>query len=199
MVENDDSEGASGKVNFRYSFERRLATVKMLQFIGRILMRVGYELGLFWGYLRFRSLVQNAGPAVECHYTVWLKHPQNLTIGNHVKIGKNVIIGCGSPVTIGDHVDIGHGALIETRGIDVFQGVLPYPRVSRSITIGRGVWIAANAIVLGGVTIGEYAVIGAGAIVSRDVPPYAFVNAPPYRIFVRKAHENPTFAGVRSA
>lgn len=52
---------------------------------------------------------------------------------------------------------------------------MPYPHISKPITRRRGAWIGANAIVLGGVTIGDSAVVAAGAVVTRHVPPGAIV------------------------
>jgi galactoside O-acetyltransferase len=58
-----------------------------------------------------------------------------------------------------------------------WTGVLRKP-----VIIGKRVWIGFNAIVLKGVTIGEGAVIGAGSVVTRDVPPYCIVAGNPARI-----------------
>ena len=53
------------------------------------------------------------------------------------------------------------------------------------VTIGRNVWIGTRAIILPGVTIGDHSVIGAGAVVSRDVPDRAVVVGSPARIVSR--------------
>ncbi|MBR3214827.1 MAG: acyltransferase [Methanosphaera sp.] len=50
------------------------------------------------------------------------------------------------------------------------------------ITIKKGVWIGAGATILPGVTVGEYAIVGAGAIVTKDVPDYAVVVGSPARV-----------------
>ena len=102
------------------------------------------------------------------------KHKENILMGNHIRIGPGVIIGAHSPVVLEDHVRISQNATLETAGLDLTQP-LPYPHVSKPITLRRGAWIGANAIVLGGVTIGEGAVVAAGAVVTRDVPPGAIV------------------------
>jgi len=58
---------------------------------------------------------------------------------------------------------------------------LPYKHQGKPIVIEKGAWVGANAIILAGVTIGEYSVIGAGAVVSKDVKPHSIVVGQPYR------------------
>ena len=145
---------------------------------------VGWACDRLWSHLRFRALVPTAGHSV-CHWTVSIKHPHNLHIGDRVRIGQRAILGAASPIVIGDDVVISQGAMIETGGANP-GGRPPYPPFHKPITIERRVWIAAGAIVLGGVTIGEGAIIGAGAVISRDIPPFAIVNMAANRFFVRK-------------
>lgn len=102
------------------------------------------------------------------------KYRQNVSIGHNVSIGPRVTIGAHSRVVLEDYVRISEGALIETAGVDLNQQ-LPYPHRSSPIIVRRGAWIGAGAMVLGGVTVGEQAVIGAGAVITRDVPPFAVV------------------------
>ena len=86
-------------------------------------------------------------------------------------INFNVTILDTSPVTIGDRCFIAPGVVIscaahpvnsEQRGLGMEK--------SKPITIGEGVWIGANATVCGGVHIGDHSVVGAGAVVLKDVP-----------------------------
>ncbi|MDX8357913.1 acyltransferase [Sphingopyxis terrae] len=102
------------------------------------------------------------------------KYRGNIRIGDHVRIGPGVIVGAHARVVMEDYVRISQNATIETAGLDLNQP-LPYPHVSRPIVLKRGAWIGAGAMVLGGVTVGENAVIGAGVIVTRDVPPGAIL------------------------
>lgn len=61
---------------------------------------------------------------------------------------------------------------------------------SRPVTIGNDVWIGQNAIILGGLNIGNGAVIGAGAVVTKDVPDYAVVGGVPAKIIKFRFSEN---------
>jgi acetyltransferase-like isoleucine patch superfamily enzyme len=71
------------------------------------------------------------------------------------------------------------------------QGSLPRQR----ITIGNDVWIGTRSIVLPGVTIGDKAVIGAGSVVTKDVPAYAIVAGNPAKIIRYKGDRLPTTRG----
>ncbi len=163
---------------------RKVAAWAAVRLAALGVMKLLWILDRAWSHVRFRALVPQAGEEVICHWSVEIKVPQNLRVGNYVRINPKVILGAASPIFIGDHVVIAQGAMVETGSIDPFSPI-PYPHLSRPIVIERGVWIAAGAIVLGGVRIGEGAVIGAGAVVSKDVAPYAMVNAAPNRMFIR--------------
>jgi acetyltransferase-like isoleucine patch superfamily enzyme len=90
--------------------------------------------------------------------------------------------------SIGAGVDFMLGGNHPTQGISTFPFKVKYfghdrEAVSRGpIVVGDDVWIGNRAMILSGVTIGQGAVIGAGSIVSRDVPPYAVVAGNPARI-----------------
>ena len=117
-------------------------------------------------------------------------------IGRQCNIGQNVVI---SPqVTIGDNVKIQNNVSVYTGVVledDVFCGpsmvftnvTNPRSHVSRKdeyrpTLVKRGASIGANATVVCGHTIGRYAFIGAGAVVTRDIPDYAMVVGNPGRI-----------------
>jgi UDP-2-acetamido-3-amino-2,3-dideoxy-glucuronate N-acetyltransferase len=101
----------------------------------------------------------------------------NVRIGDHVHIQNNVSVYDG--VTLEDHVFAGPSC--------VFTNVInPRSEVSRKheyrpTLVKRGASIGANATIVCGVTIGEYAFVGAGAVVRTDVPPYALVVGVPAR------------------
>ena len=103
-----------------------------------------------------------------------VKYPERIQMGDHVIIGAYCQIGALAPIFIGDYVRISRGVTIETATLNL-DHQLPYPHVARPIHIGRGVWLGTQSIVLGGVTIGDGAVIGAGTVVARDVPAGAII------------------------
>ena len=88
----------------------------------------------------------------------------------------------------------GSGTRLRIGKFCAFAHALPmqaYPwRPSRDTVVGNDVWIGAEALILPGVTIGDGAVIGTRAVVSRDVPPYAVVAGNPARVVRRRYAED---------
>ena len=99
-----------------------------------------------------------------------------------INIGDDVLISFG--VTISDHNS--HSVVFEHRAQDVLQwreGKKEWTHVKISpVTIGSKSWIGMHAIILPGVTIGEGAVVGAGSVVTKDVPPYTVAAGNPARV-----------------
>lgn len=172
--------------------------------------RTGNVLRRFWFGRRFQ-VKGNLSCATGCEF----RSPQTINFGGAVSIGKNsfftaeggsIQIGdhsvfnmnvhinasIGGSITIGKFCAIGPNVLMRTsdhkfdnpnaniRG----QGHNP-----ASICIGDGVWIGANAVILGGTHIGNGAVVGAGAVVTKDVPPMAVVVGVPAKILRYRRQE----------
>jgi len=104
-------------------------------------------------------------------------------IENDVVVGDNVTIKCG--VQLWDGSRVGNGVFIGPNATftnDRFPRSGVYPAKFLQTNIMNGASIGANATILPGITIGENAMIGAGAVVTRDVPPNALVLGNPARI-----------------
>jgi acetyltransferase-like isoleucine patch superfamily enzyme len=107
----------------------------------------------------------------------------NVEIGNFCSIGPEVQIGLGphpSRVFISTYpafyTNQNNGCPSEFRKDKIFDDSIPLT------TIGHDVWIGANAIIPGGINIGSGSIIAAGAVVVKDVPPYAVVGGNPARV-----------------
>ena len=83
-------------------------------------------------------------------------------------------------IITGDDVSIGPEASVLTLGHD--PNAADFALKGGDVRIGDRVWIGFRAIILPGVEIGEAAVVAAGAVVSRDVPPFAIVAGSPARV-----------------
>jgi|TARA_B110000240_G_scaffold186414_1_gene223031 maltose O-acetyltransferase len=145
----------------------------IFRWISLLFLKISWAFSRVWSHLRFKALVPNSGDSV-CHYSVEIKYGNNIIIGNKVAIGRNSSIGAKSKIIIGNNVTLSRGVIIETAGLD-FSKAPPYKHFSFPITIKEGVWIGANSVILGGVVINEKAIIGSGAVVTKDVPAGAII------------------------
>lgn len=103
------------------------------------------------------------------------------------KIGRGVFIDHGMGVVIGETAIIGDGCLIYK---GVVLGGTTSEKTKRHPNLGKKVVVGSNACILGNITIGDYARIGSGSVVTKDVPPHATVVGVPGRIIkLRKKDE----------
>jgi acetyltransferase-like isoleucine patch superfamily enzyme len=98
-----------------------------------------------------------------------------LSIGKGTYLNRNVHIVVGESVSIGRRTKIGWDVVILDTDLHGHSG---QPAVAKPVVIEDDVWIGCRALILKGVRIGRGAVIGAGAIVTKDVPPLAVVASP---------------------
>ncbi|MBL8399229.1 MAG: hypothetical protein JNL84_13985 [Candidatus Accumulibacter sp.] len=105
-------------------------------------------------------------------------------LGNHVEINNFSIVNGTGGVDIGDDTLIGPGVRIISyqHRFAAETTVRSQATEKKPIRIGRDCWIGANAIVLAGISIGDGAIVGAGAVVTRDVPDNAVVTGIPATI-----------------
>lgn len=113
--------------------------------------------------------------------------PVYTDFGKNIKIGKDVFVNSGccfqdqGGVTLGDGCLVGHNVVFATLDHDK----RPERRgdmTAAPIVVGKDVWIGAHATILKGVTIGDGAIVAAGAVVTRDVPPNTIAAGVPARV-----------------
>ena len=106
--------------------------------------------------------------------------------GNRVRLGKNVfinhsaILSASGGIEFGDGVSVAPGVRIATINHDFNERHTKY--TYGKVTIKKNAWIGMNVTICPGVTIGEYAVVAAGAVVTKDVPDYAVVGGCPAKV-----------------
>ena len=122
-------------------------------------------------------------------WRVKLHRLRGINIGNNVYIGYDVIFDRIHPglITIEDYAEIGDRTMISvhSRGSLLLRNV--YPRETAKVKIGKGAWIAPGCIILQGVTIGEMAVIGAGSVVTKNIPPLCVAVGAPAKV-IKELH-----------
>lgn len=156
--------------------------------------------------LRLRFLGVEFGPHLGLEGWVDVPTPKNVRIGSHVLLGRGVRLGAfpSGRLSLGDHAYVGRHTIIlayesVTIGSDTLIGPSSYitdvnhgiasgqlirlqPYESRPVRIGSDVWFGVGVTVLPGVTIGDGAVVGARALVTKDIPAGAVAVGSPARV-----------------
>lgn len=168
------------------------------------------------GYFVHESSYVDEGAQIGAGTKIWhFCHVMpRAVIGERCNIGQNVLVS--SDVTIGTNVKIQNNVSLYTGVIiedDVFLGpsmvftnvINPRSHVNRkdeykTTLVKRGASIGANATIVCGTTLGRYCFIGAGAVVTKDVPDYALVYGMPARVrgWVCQCGEQLNFEGERA-
>ncbi len=119
----------------------------------------------------------------------FIKPPLHVDYGEHISIGARTFVNVNltaldvAPITVGEDCQIGPNVQLLTP----VHPIDPEPRrdrleAARPITIGNNVWLGGGVIVCPGVTIGDHSVIGAGAVVTRDIPANVLAVGNPARV-----------------
>ena len=156
-------------------------------FIGKHLPNLGTlgHIGRFGNQFRklvCKPLFKEAAKEFSIGQRVNFGNGRNLVMKNHANIGPDALIGAGGGViTIGRHVMIGHQCIIISQnhkylpeGYDGFE--------KKDVLIDDYAWLGHRVTVLPGVRIGKHAIIGAGAVVTKDVSDYAIAVGVPAKV-----------------
>lgn len=131
-----------------------------------------------------KSLFKHAGRNINIEKGAYFGDGSQIEIGDNSGIGINCQV-CG-PVKIGDNIMMGPEVIILT--VSHKYDRLDIPMLEQGhkepepVTIGDDVWIGTRAIILPGISIGKGAIVGAAAVVTKDVPEYAIVCGNPAKI-----------------
>lgn len=159
---------------FYYGFARKLPYQPLLGY------QLGNKLRSWCGMKLFKSVGKN----------IVIKHGAYFGDGKNIVMGKESQLGINCKVendlVMGDYVLMGPEVVIYSSmhayndlSIPIMhQGAKPI----RHVVIGNDVWIGLRAVIMPGVTIGNHAIIGAGAVVTKDIPDYAVVGGVPAKI-----------------
>lgn len=114
----------------------------------------------------------------------------NIHFGDHAFVNSGCHFQSQGGVWIGEGALVGHDVVFATLNHHMAPAERPQCDAA-PIHIGKGVWIGSKAVILGGVTVGDYAVIAAGAVVTKDVPAMTVVGGVPARV-LRRINEDGT-------
>ena len=163
------------------------------QAIGPTLRAFGAQIG---ADVRFRSPVVIHNSSSE-----WGHYYDNLQVGDHCYLGRELFLDLQDQIVIEDHVTISHRVMILTH---TDAGASPLadqyiPASQSSVTIRRGAYIGANVTILEGIEIGESSIVGAGAVVTRSVPPGTVVGGVPARFIKNLGSETGEIRRLRAS
>lgn len=113
----------------------------------------------------------------------WCDYGFNITLGQNFYANHNCIMLDGAKITFGDNVFVAPNCVFTTAGhaLDEAQRIAGL-EIALPITVGNSVWFGANVTVLPGVNIGDNVVIGAGSVVTKDIPSGVVAVGNPCRV-----------------
>jgi len=117
--------------------------------------------------------------------------PNNIVIGQDTIIGENAVLDGRDKLIIGNHVAIASEVMIYNSEHAINDS--NFSAISAPVIIEDYVFIGPRAIILPGVKIGKGAVVGAGAVVTKDIPPFAIVGGVPAKIIGERRNKNPSY------
>ena len=124
-----------------------------------------------------------AGSWISTH--VYLRGLDRIEVGDHTSLTDHTRLDGRGGLSIGDHTLVGFESVIITLSHEYERVDIPiHEQGARKapVRIGNDVWIGCRAIIQPGVSIGDHAIVGAGAVVTRDVPAGAIVGGVPARV-----------------
>jgi putative colanic acid biosynthesis acetyltransferase WcaF len=137
-----------------------------------------------WRCFLLRIFGAKLGKAVHPYPASWVWAPWNLEMGDHASLADGVDCYCVDRIRIGAHAVISQYTFLCGASHDYEQR--DFPLYSKPITIGEGVWVAADVFVAPGVTIGDGAVVAARSTVTKDVEPWTVVAGTPAKVLKKR-------------
>ena len=130
------------------------------------------------------------GDHVSLENDIYFNAAGGHTVGITISVGEGTFVGTGCEFNAINRISVGANCLIASgsrfidhnHGVEMGQLMKLQAETSAPITLGADVWIGVNAVVLKGVSIGDGAIIGAGSVVTKSIPPYAIAAGVPAKV-----------------
>jgi len=122
------------------------------------------------------------GERVYIHWPVTITSPQQVLFGDDVSLAAYVHIWGEGGVRVGNRVMIGTHSSISSVTHDYTQRDMYHTLLEKEVVIEDDVWVGSNCVILPGVRVGTGAVLGAGAVVTKDVPPGVIMGGVPAKV-----------------
>ena len=127
------------------------------------------------------------GKGVKIDMGAYMMAPRRLVIGEFTHCNRGCLIDARGGIKIGNSVSISHRVVLMTGSHDMDS--VNFLGRFKPIVVADYVWLGVGAIILQGVHVGEGAVVAAGAVVTKDVPPFTVVGGIPARVIGRRQRE----------
>ena len=190
----------------------KIAKEEAFEYFEFFLRSIPGRSGALIRYLLFKGRFKTCGRSVSIPHSVYFSGVQNIelgsniyfghqnkilarsienesliTIGNNVSFNYNVMVNAEvkGKIHIGDNVLVGPNVVMRASGHDYSKLDIPIREqghLTGEIIIREGTWISANAVILPNVTIGQGAIVAAGAVVTKDVEDFAIVGGVPAKM-----------------
>lgn len=135
---------------------------------------------------RRRNVTCDSTNLLSAHNVLIISTKQGgVILGKHAQITAGCKLIAKNKIYIGENTALAYGVTILTTAEPngpYNELIKLYPAISKPVNIAKNVWIGANSTILPGITIGEMSVVAAGAVVTKDVPPYTLVAGVPARV-----------------
>jgi acetyltransferase-like isoleucine patch superfamily enzyme len=139
----------------------------------------------------YRVAGMRIGKGSTIHMGARFYDPENIKIGSDTIIGEGVVFDGRDTLVIGDHVDIATDVMFYNAEHDVHSET--FAPIVAPITVHDYVFIGPRSVILPGVTIGKGAIVGAGAVVTKDVPEFEIVGGVPAKKIGERTLKNPQY------
>lgn len=146
-------------------------------------------------YYGLRLCRMNIAENVRFYQGFHIRAPHQITIEDHVTIGPKCLLDGRRGLHICHHAVIAYDAIIWTLNHDYND--MHFCAWGGKVEIGPYAWICSRSIILPGIKIGEGAVVASGAVVTKDVPPYAVVGGVPARVIGQRERKDYDYGYVR--
>jgi maltose O-acetyltransferase len=179
---------------------RELSNSQVLEKVKDRMKSVVQELDLFMVHLlgripshSFRKVIHKSagvkmGKGSTIHMGVTFYETKNIVIGDDTIIGERAVLDGRARLVIGNHVALASEVMIYNSQHDIHDPF--FKPVSKPVHIEDYVFIGPRAIILPGVTVGRGAIVAAGAVVTKDVPPFAVVGGVPAKVIAERANKD---------
>lgn len=175
---------------------RRISTVD-LEFEMMVLRFIGHVPSHHVRRFFYRLGGMHIGKGSTLHGGAIFYDTRNIHIGEDTIIGENAVLDGRARLTIGSHIDMASEVMIYNAEHDVTSE--DFHAIQAPVVIEDYVFIGPRAIILPGVTLGKGSVIGAGAVVTKDVAPFTIVGGVPAKLIAERKNKKPQYKLGRAA